>query len=177
MGCGKSKEAKRIIIITQSPGRESDDERNDNYATDIWEKEDWDDFRRKSHIDWEDPGATRRETMTRINSGGDWIDRERPEWRIECKQRLEFERLSQRYSLKPCRYMERSALDRIKEICSSNQDSFVDQHLKELLQDEAAKEVIRDRQTLPLTLPAKKQLAINILTRGGRRAAPKSSSN
>ena len=47
----------------------------------------------------------------------------------------------------------------------------IDAQLEKLLKEEEAKDVIAGRQTLPITLPAKKQLALDILRRMADRTA------
>ena len=61
--------------------------------------------------------------------------------------------------------MDREFIEEINLVSTLRQPETVDAKLHALLKEEVAKEVIGDRNTLPKTTTAKKQLAIDILTR------------
>jgi len=176
MGCGHSKEK------DEKPAQSSvDSSFNVNYNyEDIGEEEEWAAIKQKSRNVDEDrnPETVRRSTAFSLNSeggrkgsggsgGGEeeraLIESEDPEWWFECVQRMEIDKLEKIYSLSLCRFMESSTRVEIKEISSCRSQPLVDSKLRNLLQEEAAEIVVGGRTTLPRTLPAKKQLAINII--------------
>jgi len=154
-------------------------EEHNHNQEDLWDDQDWDDFRRKSHGLW-DGTLESNEERTRLAavsldilapSSSPRLRGELEEWVEEGRRRMAMEDMYGRYSIEPCRHLGPQIVGQIKRISSTLAEEDVDQDLRQLLKEEAAKEVVGGRSTIPKTLPAKKQLAIDILMRKGRALA------
>jgi len=181
MGCGRSKEKKEKQVKTKV---NSNVNKYPSYD-DIGEEEEWAAIKQKSRIAEEErnPESMMQSIALSLNleaggrgggggGGGEEavFENEHPEWRFECVQRMEIDRVKQRHSLLPCRSFDPSIVAEVKEISSleCGSQALIESKLQHLLKEEVAKEVLGKRTTLPRTFPAKKQLAVNILLAKGR---------